>query len=77
MPSPTSSSESTPTEVAALADTIRGQLGRRPELFSEIVRTVPRGQYRTLLRAWGLLRARGELVVAEDGRYSRKEPAHE
>ena len=75
MPASPSNPESTSSEVAALADAIRRQLARQPELFSEIVRAIPRGQYRTLLRAWGLLRARGEIVVAEDGRYHGKEPA--
>jgi hypothetical protein len=52
-----------------LAHRIEAFLAEAPRFFVEVVALTPEGQYRDLLRAWGLVRERCTLERDEVGRY--------
>jgi hypothetical protein len=53
----------------ALAGRIEHFLTGEPHFFVEVVALTGEGEYRDLLRAWGLVRRRCPLERAEEGRY--------
>ncbi len=55
--------------IAALAQRIEEYLTAAPRFFVDVVGLTPEGQYRDVLRAWGLVRERGRLERDEEGRY--------
>ena len=55
--------------VEALARRMEEALAGPPRFFAELVALAEEGQYRDVLRAWGLVRERGRLERDEDGRY--------
>lgn len=54
---------------AALADRMAALLRDRPRTFYELLRELDDAEYRTILQAWGTLRARGTLGRDAHGRY--------
>ncbi len=53
----------------ALAGRIERFLTGEPHFFVEVVALTEEGEYRDLLRAWGLVRRRCALERDEEGRY--------
>lgn len=52
-----------------LAARIERFLGAEPRFFVEVVGLTGEGEYRDVLRAWGLVRERSALERDEEGRY--------
>jgi hypothetical protein len=57
------------TRIATLAARIEQLLEEQPRFFVDVVALTPEGQYRDVLRAWGLVRGRRRLERDEAGRY--------
>lgn len=57
------------SDVGELAATLRRALAEEPRFFGELVRLVPEGAWRDLLRAWGVVRSEGALERDDEGRY--------
>jgi hypothetical protein len=55
--------------IEALAARIERFLEAEPRFFVDVVALTPEGQYRDVLRAWGLVRDRRRLERDEVGRY--------
>lgn len=55
--------------VEALAVRIQRFLEEAPRFFVDVVGLTPEGEYRDVLRAWGLVRERCALQRDEEGRY--------
>jgi hypothetical protein len=55
--------------IEALARRIEEFLTEQPRYFVDVVALTEEGRYRDVLRAWGLVRARGRLQRDEQGRY--------
>ena len=59
-----------------LAERIRTLLGERPRSLYEVLQQLEHEDYRTVLQAWGDLRARVALVPDQSGHYSLPESTH-
>jgi hypothetical protein len=55
--------------IEELAARIERFLAEAPRYFVEVVALTPEGQYRDVLKAWGLVRDRRQLERDEVGRY--------
>ncbi len=55
--------------ITALARRIEDFLREQPRYFVDVVMLTDEGRYRDVLRAWGLVRERGQLQRDEQGRY--------
>jgi hypothetical protein len=63
-----------PTRRTELAERIRALLAERPLSVYEVVQRFPDDDYRTLLQAWGDVRAALPLVPDAHGRYAPAAP---